>query len=549
MFQYRQALVRMRRGDSDRDIARSKSMGRRKLAALRALAERAGWLDANRPLPDEALLHEALGRSQRAASTISTVEAHRARIARWLDEGVSAVAIHAALKREHNFRGSYSAVYRMVRDIEAQRPPQSTVRLSFAPGEAAQVDFGAGPMLMDPARPSGPQRTWCFVMTLCYSRHQYVEFVWDQSVATWQGCHRRAFEWFYGVPLRVIVDNAKCAITRACVYDPDVQRSYYECAEAYGFKVDACPPGDPQKKGIVESGVKYVKRNFLALRQFRDLEDLNAQAQRWVTHEAGRRVHGSTRRMPLSDFKIEQMHLRALPIPAPALGEWHQVRVHRDCHVAHARSFYSVPFALVGQTLWLRRTDTSVMLYDDQHRMVALHARARELGTRRTLVDHLPPHAQLYFAHDRSWCMRQARAIGPDCAQFIDALLGDRVQERLRAAQGVLRLERGYGSVRLEAACTRALHHASVNYRSIKSILRLSLDQQPLERDPAQSLVAHVPQARFARNARSLFAPHTLAPDQDAMHVSLSSPASASSSSSTSLLATSSSSSLSDEVS
>jgi transposase len=64
----------------------------------------------------------------------------------------------------------------------------------------------------------------------------------------------------------VIIDNAKCAITKACAQDPTVQRAYAECAEGYGFKIDPCPPHDPQKKGIVESGVKYLKGNFLALR-------------------------------------------------------------------------------------------------------------------------------------------------------------------------------------------------------------------------------------------------------------------------------------------
>jgi len=90
-----------------------------------------------------------------------------------------------------------------------------------------------------------------FVMTLCYSRHQYVEFVFDQTVMTWLGCHRRAFEWFGAIPTRVIIDNPKYAITRACVRDPVVQRAYAECAEGYGFKIDPCPPADPAKKAYV----------------------------------------------------------------------------------------------------------------------------------------------------------------------------------------------------------------------------------------------------------------------------------------------------------
>jgi transposase len=156
-----------------------------------------------------------------------------------------------------------------------------------------------------------------FVMTLCFSRHQYVEFVFDQSVATWLGLHRRAFEWFGKVPLRLIIDNPKCAITRACSRDPLVQRAYAECAEGYRFKIDPCPPADPAKKGIVESGVKYLKGNFLPIRAFRDLADLNGQARRWVTEEAGVRIHGTTREQPLDRFALEKPLMQDLPAIAP----------------------------------------------------------------------------------------------------------------------------------------------------------------------------------------------------------------------------------------
>ena len=294
MFQYRQVLVRLRAGDSERELARGGLMGRDKLASFRALASRQGWLDASAELPDDAAIAAAIGESRRARSTISTVEPHRAVVQHWLNAGVGGKAIHAALCREHGYTGSYSSVARMLVALRGEQPPEVTVRLTFEPGDAAQVDFGAGPMLVHPD--GQPRRTWAFVMTLAHSRHQYVEFVWDQTVATWLGCHRRAFEWFAAVPARVIIDNAKCAITKACARDPLVQRAYAECAEGYGFKIDACPPHDPQKKGIVEAGVKYVKGNFLPTRAFRDLADLNVQAKAWVMNEAGVRIHGTTRR-------------------------------------------------------------------------------------------------------------------------------------------------------------------------------------------------------------------------------------------------------------
>lgn len=103
MFQYRQALVQMRQGDSDRQIAAGKVMGRPKAAALRAVALAKGWLQADRPLPEDAEIAAAVGRPQRAASTISSLEPFRGEIQRWLDQGVSGVVMHAVLRRERGF--------------------------------------------------------------------------------------------------------------------------------------------------------------------------------------------------------------------------------------------------------------------------------------------------------------------------------------------------------------------------------------------------------------------------------------------------------------
>ena len=504
MYQYRQALVRLRRGETDREIARAKSMGRRKLAALRDLARLKGWLDPEAALPGDEAIAAALGEPKRASTTLSGLQTHRERIANWLEQGVSGTAILGALKRDHGYGGSYSSVYRMMVAIAGAKPVAATIRLTFAPAEAVQVDFGAGPMLAD--ADGVIRRTWAFVMTLCFSRHQYVEFVWDQTVATWLGCHRRAFEWFGAVPERVIIDNPKCAITKACNTDPLVQRAYAECAEGYGFRIDPCPPRDPQKKGIVEAGVKYVKGNFVPLRTFRDMADLNAQARAWVMQEAGVRIHGTTRKAPLVLFALEKPLMRALPAVAPDLGSWHKVSVHRDCHVAHDRILYSAPFTLVGKTLWLRATDGAVTIYQD-YRLVAAHRRGRRPGERISVPDHLPPHAVLFLAHDRQWCVAQAGRIGTACAELVKRLLDDRILERLRAAQGILRLMDTYGSDRLEAACARALYHASYHYRTVKTILVGGYDREPLPAEPAATYAAG---ARFARPAQSLFDPDAI---------------------------------------
>ncbi len=273
MYQYRQILVRMRQGDSDRDIARSKTMGRKKIAQVRETAREHGWLAPESSLPDDSVLATLLARKEPLPSScISTLEPWREQITKWHAAGIQGTTIHATLARNHGYTGSYSSMHRFVCQLVLLQEPDVPMRLTFKPAEAVQVDFGAGPPITD-VYTGEIFKTWFFVMTLCWSRHQYAEFVRDQTVATWLSCHRRAFEWFGGCVSRVIIDNAKCAITKACVYEPDVQRAYAECAEGYAFKIDPCPPRDPQKKGIVEAGVKYIKGSFLPLREFRDLAD------------------------------------------------------------------------------------------------------------------------------------------------------------------------------------------------------------------------------------------------------------------------------------
>ena len=231
------------------------------------------------------------------------------------------------------------------------------------------------------------------------------------------------------------------------------------------------------------------------------MADLNAQARVWVISEAGTRQHGTTREQPLVLFTSEQPLLQRLPSVAPDLGTWHRVVLHRDCHVQFERAFYSAPFTKVGKTLWLRASDTVVALYED-YRHLHTHPRASRAGQRTTVADHLPPDARRFFERDRRWCATQAKAIGPHCTELIDQLLGDRIAERLRAAQGVLALGHRYGAARLDAACARALAHDSPHYRTVKTILSTGADQQPITE--AQTPAAYA-RARFTRTAADLF--------------------------------------------
>jgi len=414
MYQYRHILVRMRLGESDRQIDAAGLMGRRAAAKLRKKALKAGWLEPEQPLPSEQDLLQALQRPKSArARAQSTLEPYRDAIEGWVGDGIRGTTIHHALQRKYSYTGSYSSVRRFIRGL-ADANPQVTTVLEFAPGEAAQVDFGKGPEIID-VHTGEVFKTWFFVMTLAWSRHQYAELVRDQSVETWLGCHRRAFEHFNGVPTRVIIDNPKCAITRACYHDPQVQRSYAECAEGYGFLISPCPVADPKKKGRVESGVKYVKNNFAPLRDFRDLVDANQQLLAWVMGEAGNRCHGTTREAPLKRFvETEQHLLRPLPPTPVECARWAQAKLHGDCHIQFEKSRYSAPWRRVGQTLDVRATETTVRLYHN-HELVAVHTRASRPGERMTIDAHLPPEYIAYKMRDPQWWGTGSAARRPGC--------------------------------------------------------------------------------------------------------------------------------------
>jgi hypothetical protein len=214
--------------------------------------------------------------------------------------------------------------------------------------------------------------------------------------------------------------------------------------------------------------VKYIKRSFLPLREFRSLADANRQLAEWVLGEAGDRCHGTTREKPLTRFSAEKSLLQPLPDVPPQLAVWAKVKVHRDAHIQFDKCLYSVPFRLMGQTLWLKATDQLVTVYRDQE-PVATHLRQNRPGARSTVQDHLPPEALAWNLQDTQWCLRQAERIGPQCHALIQALFADQVLVNLRAA-----LEK---TQRLEAACARAVNFGSLRYRSVKAILAKGLDQ------------------------------------------------------------------------
>jgi hypothetical protein len=241
---------------------------------------------------------------KRARSTISTVEPYRQIVERWAGQKVSGVAIHAALCRHRAaavcpWGGRAGRLWRRPRPGglgRGDRPTQLVLRDDAASVRGIRVRSDGGQLARLPSSS----------LRVVRRRARAADHRQSQ-VRDYARLHLRP------------IGPARLRRVRRGLRLQDRSAS----------------PRDPAKKGIVEAGVKYVKRNFLPIRQFRDLSDVNAQARRWVMDEAGQRVHGTTREQPLSRF--ERPPMRALPEPAPDLGTWVQVAVHRDCHVQFGR--------------------------------------------------------------------------------------------------------------------------------------------------------------------------------------------------------------------
>jgi transposase len=500
MNHIQEIIRRLQLGESERRIAVDMNTSRLTVRRYARIAKQKGYLEHGSQLPSDAELQVALGPGVQAPRQVSSVEPYRKVVEEWRRQGVEMTAIWLRLQENYGFKGAYGSVLRFVHRLEPTQP-EAVVRVHSEPGEDLQVDFGYVGMLYDPFTQQ-MRRTYVFVATLCYSRHQYAELVFDQKVSTWIGLHKRAFEFFGGVPKRVIPDNLKAAVIKALVHDPVLGEAYRQLALHYGFLISPTIPHTPQHKGKVESGVHYVQRNFVAGQEFSDVQAANGHLREWILNTAGLRKHGTTGEAPLYLFnEFERAALQPLPATPFQLLEIRTVKVHPDCHVVIAGSFYSVPFKYVGQTLAAHVSENMVEIYCGTE-LVSNHVRATKPRQWHTHLNDYPPAKAAYLIRTPAYCRELAAKIGPSAQEVIEYLLADRPLDRLRTVQAILHLEESVGPKRLEGACARAVYFGVLNYREIKKILNAALDREPLPQiQNVQPVLSHI----FARAEEEFF--------------------------------------------
>lgn len=342
--------------------------------------------------------------------------------------------------REEGFDGGHTILTDYVRKIRPRRTP-AFLKLAFAPGECARVDWGShGPIRVGETQ----RRLSFFLMVLCYSRMMYLEFTVSQTMEHWLSCHQNAFAAFGSVPKRIMVDNLKSAVLKRIIgAAPVFNPKYLDFADHYGFSITPCGVGKGNEKGRVENGVGYVKKNLLAGLDLPDFHAMAPTARHWLDTVANVRVHGETRKKPIEMFQEERASLLPLPPHPYDIGAISQVRASSQFRVSLDSNHYSVPAEYAGSLLTLKTYPDRICLYHGD-RLIARHPRSYDRNKDFEDPDH-PKQliAQRRKARDQKIFMRFL-ALNPKAQDYYRELEKRRMNPR-HHVQKIVALTEIYG--------------------------------------------------------------------------------------------------------
>ena len=334
--------------------------------------------------------------------------------------------------REAGYAGGYTTVKEYVRLI---RPKQRAafLKLSFAPGEVAQVDWGEyGTIGVGGTR----RKLSFFVMVLCYSRRMYLEFTVMQTMEHFLAAHEHAFAAFDGVPSRIMIDNLKTGVIEHLAgCSPIFNARYLDYARHCGFTISACNVASGWEKGRVENGVGYVKKNFLNGLELSDFSAINPAAQLWLETVANVRMHSETRQRPIDLFEQEKAHLLPLnPASYDIARIISTVRVNKLFRVAFDTNQYSVPVQYVGIRVTLKVYPDRICIYHAEQ-LIARHDRCYD----RHQDKEDPNHPKVLVAQRRNAneqrLLLRFLTLSPKAHEYHEGLMARRLNWRNHVAK------------------------------------------------------------------------------------------------------------------
>ncbi len=444
-------------------------------------------------------------------ATPSKCGPHRAFIDTQLRLGRNATAIYQDLVDLHGFDGAYNSVKRFCAQLRHKEPEQFD-RLSFAPGEEMQVDFGEGA----PTRVPGTDRyrkPRLFVATLRYSRRSFRRVVWKSGQQVWAELHEQAWRYFGGSTRYVVLDNLKEGVLKPDLYEPALNPVYAATLAHYEVVADPARVRDPNRKGTVENAIGHTQATALKGRRFETIDEQNAFLEHWEAKWAASRIHGAERRQVQAMFEEERPHLQ----PLPATGMQYFTEVQRsvcdDSCVRIDHSSYAARPAPIGSKVLVRLFERRIEIRDLRTQaLLRTHARVDRPGT------VVLPMAERVFNPSREtrFILTQARAIGPQASRLCQMLFSIEGRVGQRKLWGIVNLARRYPNHLVDAACAQAMEQGVHSYRHVKALTeRLVTDAlailQAATSPPAPTLTQQHTLIRSADEYGELFAHATTA--------------------------------------
>ena len=496
-------LRRQLAGDNISAIARSTGMDRKTVRKYIRIAEGKGLSAGSEAKVEDVaceVFREIHGDDNGSDETVrdSILLPHKEAISDWLQrKDLTLTKVHMKLLRT-GVETSYSSLYRFAQEHIGMPGNHGTVRMAETePSEVAEVDFGMLGYLFD-KEVNRLRALYALVVTLVFSRYQYVNITRKQDLPALIGGIEDAWEFFGGCTRRLVIDNMKAAVVKSSRYEPVFNRTFLEYSQHRGFIIDPAVARHPQGKATVERQIPYVRENFYKGEEFIDADHVQREALKWCTDIAGTRVHGTTRKRPRIVFE-EKEKAFLLPIQEERfdIPKWGSATVHPDHHIRFGNALYSLPTQYIGKKVEVR-IDSKLMRIYHQGAVIKTHPIMTE-GRRSTDYEDYPKHKTHYAMRNCDYYLSKGKEIGANCGAFMEQLLsGDFPWSKLRQAQKLLRLSEKYGAVRVEQACTRALSFSLIDVFRLERIIKQAFDKEAEKGGEKRGVV--VP-ARFGRPA------------------------------------------------
>ncbi|HBF13090.1 MAG TPA: IS21 family transposase [Deltaproteobacteria bacterium] len=382
--------------------------------------------------------------------------------------GVTLKQLHQELAPEIPYLRFWRAYHRQVPVV-----PETTVVLHHKPGEKTQIDYADGISIYD-LKTGKKTETQFFCGVLAFSSYTYGEFALSQKLPSFLLSQQRMWSFFGGVTPYVIPDNLKSGVSRAHLYDPDVNPTYCDFANAMGFAVLPARPKKPKDKGAIESAIGVIQRSFyqeVRNRTFYSLDELNRTFWDFLgrLNASVMKDYGVSRK---DRFEEERKQLKPLPQNPYEITEWKSAKVHPDCHIQVLKNFYSVPFSHVGQTVRVRLGQKMVEVFNGEGEAIAVHSRRMGQHGFSTDAHHYPEAKASLILFDITHAKTEAQNIGPETFALVNHLFEQPYPlQFLRRVQGILRLPKSNGIMAeaMEHACKLAMTFKKLRLAYIKS--------------------------------------------------------------------------------